>query len=129
MFFIQGIPCFNKNKKRGARGVRTLVLGLIRGITFPLHYTLFVVHCKMLCLLYKVSHVLIRTKKRGEMGHWGLEQGSPKQEPSGLPVRRAIFCEGIRQLNFLYIIVVALHWRANVWFILFFLIRNFLIRN
>ena len=57
MFFIQGIPCFNSNKKRG------------------------------------------------EMGHWGFEHGSPKHEPSGLPVRRAIFCVGIGQLNFLYIIV------------------------
>ena len=54
-------------KKKGARGVRTLVFGL-RSITFPLRYTLFVVHGKMLCFLYKVSHVLIRTKKRGARG-------------------------------------------------------------
>ena len=60
MSFIQGIPCFNSNKKRG------------------------------------------------EMGHWGFEHGSPKHEPSGLPVRRANFCEGKGQLNFLYIIVPAL---------------------
>jgi len=55
--------------KKGARGVQTLVFGLRRSITFPLRYTLFVVHGKMLCFLYKVSHVLIRTKKEAK---WGI---------------------------------------------------------
>ena len=54
-------------KKKGARGVQTLVFGLRRSITFPLRYTLFVVHGKMLCFLYKVSHVLIRTKKEAQL--------------------------------------------------------------
>ena len=43
MFFIQGIPCFNSNKKRG------------------------------------------------EMGHWGFEHGSPKHEPSGLVLAACIY--------------------------------------
>ena len=102
-------------RSQGGEGVRTVVLGSRKGAIFHYVTALFVFSCKLLCVLYRATPCFNSNKNRSAMEHRGFEHGSPRQEPSDIPVRRTLVCDSMgNKLIYILLLKRALHWRTRV---------------